>query len=630
MHQAPTDDDAIEALINKYDQERNKRLKKAGNKQYADTRSKGLEVLAKDPWVDYNDPRVRDAPLKDGASIKYLITGAGINGVVFAGRLIEAGIDSKDIVCVDFAGGFGGTWYYNRYPGVMCDVEGYCYVPFLEETGYQPRHRYSYGHEIRRQIERSADHFGIQAQFCTTINSQIWDEEKKLWVVTMTRTVGEPSVSTTFTVYADFVLISGASLQWPKIPVLPGWDDLYRNKRVFHSARWDYEYTGGTPEKPDLSKLKGKRVAIIGTGATAVQIVPELGKWAEHVYVVQRTPTHVGIRNQIETDPDEWAKITSEKGWQKKRRRVFDAYVSYSTGGGPDIINDGWTDTPAGTAFLGSNRKIVAPDEVEEHIKELHALDLPRTQLLRSRVDEIVKDKETAEKLKAWYASWCKRPSFHDEYLQTFNKPNVTLVDTDGKGIDRYTEKGIVYNGVEYEVDALILATGFTFAAEEDLSDKMRITVQGRDGLTMKNYWHSPDSGTLLGIAMPGFPNFFGSVFRGGPVTWNHTSTMDTLARLIASVVAQAQKKAGQGERVIIEASKEAERQYGLEVAKRALWYTAGAFEEKKPKTNEELIQEGKKLPWGSGPIDFAQMADKWVAKGDLEGFAIEIVGQQP
>jgi cation diffusion facilitator CzcD-associated flavoprotein CzcO len=473
-------EDVSKALLNKYAEERNKHLKQPGVIQYVDICSKGLETLGKDPWVDYEDPRVKNPPLQDGDHIKYLITGAGINGVIFAGRLVEAGASSNEVVCVDIAGGFGGTWYghlgysrskaftnrcqryYNRYPGVMCDVEGYCYIPFLEETGYQPRHKYSYGHEIRRQIERSADHFGIRGQFYTSIDSKVWDEEKKIWVVTMTRTVGEPSTSTTFTIYSEFVLLSSAPFILPKIPQLPGWEELSRKKHVFHSSRWDYEYTGGTPEKPDLTKLQGKRVAIVGTGATAIQIVPELARWAEHVYVVQRTPTHVGPRNQAETDPEHWADITSKKGWQKKRRLAFDAYVSNSKGYGPDLVNDGWTHTPAGSGFLGSNSKIVAPDKVEEHIKELYALDFPRTELLRKHVDEIVRDKSTAEKLKAWYGSWCKRPSFHDEYLKTFNKPNVTLVDTDGKGLDRYTENGIEYNGIEYKIDVLILATGFT------------------------------------------------------------------------------------------------------------------------------------------------------------------------
>ncbi|KAG9185555.1 hypothetical protein G6011_06886 [Alternaria panax] len=632
-------EDVSKSILDKYAEERNKRLKDDGQKQYINFRAKGLTNLDKDPWVDYNDPRVKNAPLKDGVHIKYLITGAGVNGVILAGRFIEAGISSKDIVCVDVAGGFGGTWYYNRYPGVMCDVEGYCYIPFLEETGYQPRHKYSYGQEIRGQIERSADHFGIRGQFCTSIDSQIWDEEKKLWVVTMTRTVGEPSTSTTFTVYADFIMMSSAPFILPKMPNLPGFEELHRKKHVFHSARWDYEYTGGTQEKPDLEKLRGKRIAIIGTGATAIQIVPELAKWADHVYVVQRTATHVGPRNQAETDPEQWAKITSEKGWQKKRRLAFDTYVSNSKKNGPDLVNDGWTATPAGSGFLGSNSKFVTPDKVEEHIKELNALDVPRTEYLRNRVNEIVKDEHTAEKLKAWYGSWCKRPTFHDEYLQTFNKPNVTLIDTDGKGLDRYTENGFQYNGTDFEIDALILATGFTVDPGLDPSEKGRIVLKGRDGLAMKEYWHSPDSGSLLGVAMPGFPNLFG-YFRGSPASWNHTSSMESEATLVASIVTQAQKQVGQGQRVVVEASKEGAQEYGSEVAKRAAWFAAmptctpgyfngegmATLQQRKPKTREQMIQQGRKAPWGGGPIDYREMTENYAANKNLRGFTVEAV----
>jgi cation diffusion facilitator CzcD-associated flavoprotein CzcO len=527
----------------------------------------------------------------------------------------------------------------------MCDVEGYCYIPFLEETGYMPQHKYSYGHEIRGQIERSADHFGIRGQFCTSIDSQIWDEEKKRWVVTMTRTVGEPSMSTTFRVFADFILMSLAPFVIPKMPQTPGWEEFYSKKHVFHSSRWDYEYTGGSQEKPDLTKLKGKRVAIIGTGATAVQIVPELAKWAEHVYVVQRTPAHVGPRNQAETDPEHWAKITSEKGWQKKRRLAFDAYISDSPGYGPDLVNDGWTSTPAGSGYLGSKSRIVTPDKVEEHIKELHMLDIPRTELLRKRVDEIVKDKRTAEKLKAWYGSWCKRPSFHDEYLQTFNKPNVTLIDTDGKGLDRYTGNGIQYNGIEYEIDALVLATGFLLDTNMAVSEKMEASIQGRDGVTMKAYWSAPDAGTLLGVAVPGFPNAFGFFNRGFGSSWNMASSMDMKAALIVGILKQAQKQISQSQRAIIEASTEGEKEYGLEVAKRAGWFTVMATctpgwfngegsatlktQKQEAKTEEQLINEGKKAAWGGGPVDYKEMAEEYVANGNMRGFTVEPVAAQ-
>jgi cation diffusion facilitator CzcD-associated flavoprotein CzcO len=242
--------------------------------------------------------------------------------------------------------------------------------------------------------------------------------------------------------------------------------------------------------------------------------------------------------------------------------------------------------------------------------------------------------------LKAWYGSWCKRPSFYDEYLKTFNKPNVTLVDTDGKGLDRYTENGIEYNGIEYKIDVLILATGFTLDPALDPSEKMRASIQGRDGITMKDYWNSLDAGTLLGVAMPGFPNLFGFFNRGSSATWNHTSSVDAEATLVASIVMQAQKQAGQSQRISIEATEEGEKEYGLEVAKRAAWYSvmptctpgyfngegAVSFQKQEQKTKEQLLQEGKKVSWGSGPVDYREMAEDYATNKNLRGFTVEIV----
>jgi cation diffusion facilitator CzcD-associated flavoprotein CzcO len=243
-------------------------------------------------------------------------------------------------------------------------------------------------------------------QFCTKIESQIWDDERKVRVVLMTRTLGENTE--TITVFADFVFIAGGILNIPKIPKLPGWEELRNSKRVFHSARWDYEYTGGNQEQPDLVKLKDKTVAITGTGATAVQIVPELAKWAKHVYVIQRTLSYCGYRGNRLTDKEQFKNLSKEKGWQNARRLNFNVWITNSPKRyGPNLVDDRWTHTPAGSGILGSTNKIVRPleVEVEEHIKDLYRVDRPRTDLLRKRIEDVVKDKDTAEKLKPWYGS---------------------------------------------------------------------------------------------------------------------------------------------------------------------------------------------------------------------------------
>ena len=226
---------------------------------------------------------------------------------------------------------------------------------------------------------------------------------------------------------------------------------------MFHTARWDYRYTGGSPEDPSLTALRGKKIAIIGTGATAVQAVPELAKYASQLYVFQRTPSSVDVRDNRDTDPD-WFKnnVATKKGWQRERTLNFTAYLEDAeTKPAPDLVNDGWSNMRTFRGLLGTS-KVVNRENVVEYIGELHALDQPRQRRLHQRIEEIVNNTETANGLKAWYPSWCKRPCFHDEYLQAFNSSNVSLVDTNGKGVDRITEKGVEFDGKEYEVDLII------------------------------------------------------------------------------------------------------------------------------------------------------------------------------
>ncbi|KAH6870242.1 hypothetical protein BKA58DRAFT_173338 [Alternaria rosae] len=641
MSQGPIAHDDQEQLLQRYHKERDKRLTEAGEGQYINVRSKEIQDLAKDPWVDYNDPRIQNPPLKDGSSIKFLIIGAGHNGLLFGCRLAEAGFSGRDIVCVDTAGGFGGTWYWNRYPGLMCDVEGYIYLPLLEETGYVPKHKYSYGAEIRGQNERAAKHFGIQGQFCTKIDSQIWDDDRGVWVVTMTRTLGENAKPETITVFAEFVVIAGGVLNVPKIPKLPGWEKLRNNKQVFHSARWDYEYTGGNQEQPDLHKLKDKVVAIVGTGATSVQIVPELAKWAKHVYVVQRTPSYCGYRGNRLTDEEHFKALSKEKGWQNSRRINFNAWTTNSTDGHePNLVNDGWTHTPASAGILGSTWKIVEAQDVGKHISDLHKLDRQRTDLLRKRIDDVVKDKDTAEKLKPWYGSWCKRPTFHDDYLEAFNQANVTLIDTDGKGMDAYSENGFVVGGQEYEIDALILATGFVATAGIDPAEKLNAIIKGRNGETIAHKFETASNPPVFGIAMSNFPNLFGHFNRGSPAAWNFTSVFDTMAKYFAQTVKKAHVKAKDGQRLIIEADPESENMWGEEAKKTAAWYAAlqsctpsyfngeGAALTKANSMTQEAMLRMARFGWAAGPVDYDEKLGALASKAELEGYNVTVLAK--
>lgn len=623
------------AVIAKYAEERDKRLnlRPDGLKQYTNVHlSEKYSDLGKDPWIDYDALAQEEPSLKDGDRIKFLITGGGHSGLLYAHRLIEAGFKSDDIRIIDTAGGFGGTWYWNRYPGLMCDVESYIYLPLLEETGFVPSYKYSPGYEIRKNAEKIAEIDNLKALFSTKVDSLEWDEEKGEWIVKMTRNFGPRHGSHGLTVRAQFVLTAGGIFPDPKVPNVPGYDLLRSQKHIFHTSRWDWDYTGGSERNPAMENLKDKVVAIIGTGATAVQAVPAVAKWAKRLYVFQRTPSHCGARRQRETDPKTWSEVAYKKGWQVERQDNFNSFLTND----PEpinLVNDGWTDTPGSSGTLG-NPRLVTASELDEHFNRMIKLDLPQAEKVRARVDEVVKDPATAEKLKAWYPNWCKRPTFHDDYLEAFNKPNVVLVDTDGKGVERYTKDGLTANGTDYEIDVLILGTGFQ-AQMSALAPTSRMHAKtiGRDGRELQEKWASANYGTLIGVATNQFPNLFFNAISGFGVSFNLTSTNDVNARLVANIISQASRRARDPNKLIIEATKVGEDEYIEEVKKRALALsvmatcTPGYFSDEgsasRSHSTEGSSDSAKYAPWGGGARDFSRMVEAYKAKGDLKGFSI-------
>ena len=206
------------------------------------------------------------------------IIGGGFGGLLMGGRLREAGFD--DIRVIEKAGDFGGTWYWNRYPGAMCDVESYCYLPLLEELNYIPKHKYSYAPEIFEHSKAIARHYDLYKNAClqTGVSALRWDDTSGRWIIHTDR--GDA-------IRAQFVAMANGPLNRPKLPGIPGITSF--TGHTFHTSRWDYDYTGGDSDG-NLTGLRDKRVAIIGTGATAVQCIPHLGEWAKHLYVFQRTP----------------------------------------------------------------------------------------------------------------------------------------------------------------------------------------------------------------------------------------------------------------------------------------------------------------------------------------------------
>ena len=473
-----------EALRRKYAEERDKRLRTDGSAQYV-----RLEREYSDLAVDPYTPRKERAPRTDHVTFAFI--GGGFAGLVVGARLKDAGIN--DVRIIEKGGDFGGTWYWNRYPGAQCDTASMIYMPLLEETGHMPSEKYAHAPEIRDHCSRIGETFDLydNALFHTQVTDLEWDAGRSVWIVRTDR--GDE-----FT--AKYVGMGTGPLHVAKLPGLPGIDE-FRGKS-FHTSRWDYEYTGGTPEGDPMTGLADKRVAIIGTGATAVQVVPNVSRDAKELYVFQRTPSSVDERNNKPLERDWFDEVTGP-GWQKKWQENFVANLGV---GFPaeDLVDDGWTD-------LGKRIRAQVIDMPPEQrtpegiMAAFEDADNQKMSEIRARAEAIVGG-EAGEKLKAWYRQLCKRPCFHDEYLQAFTRPNTHLVDTDGKGVERITEKGVIANGEEYEVDCIVYASGFEVGT--DFHDRAGFDVTGRDGQKLSDYW-AGGMRSLHGLHVHGFPNMF-------------------------------------------------------------------------------------------------------------------------
>jgi cation diffusion facilitator CzcD-associated flavoprotein CzcO len=466
---------SVEELRQRYEAEKLKRIRPEGTGQWKNLKETNAK-LDQDPFVEPGF--TRDAIIEETTAV---IVGGGFGGMLTAIDLTKRGI--QDFRIVEKAGDFGGTWYWNRYPGCMCDVESYTYLPLLEETGYMPTERYASATEIFEYTQLMGRTFDLypHSLFQTEVTDAVWNDETRRWLVTTSR--GD-QLST------RFLVLAGGILHKPKLPGIQGIEGF--SGKAFHTSRWDYTFTGGSATTP-MDKLADKRVGIIGTGATAVQAVPQLAKYAKELFVFQRTPSAVGERGQRPTDA-EWFK-NQKPGWQEERILNFTHCV---TGVQPevDLVQDGWTEV-----MWENTQKF---PESEEEAAELERSDFMTMEKIRRRVDTIVEDAETADKLKAYWGKNCKRVCFHDDYLPAFNRPNVHLVDTNGQGVEEITKNGPVVDGVEYPVDLLIYASGFEI--NNDLNERLGFDPKGRDGVSLSERW-SQGSHTLHGVLASGFPN---------------------------------------------------------------------------------------------------------------------------
>jgi cation diffusion facilitator CzcD-associated flavoprotein CzcO len=586
----------------KYAFERAKRLRPDGVGQFVEVTAE-FSHYADDPYVERTE---RDAVDDE---VQVLVIGAGLGGLLAAVRLQEAGLTG--IRLVDKAGDVGGTWYWNRYPGVQCDIESYIYLPLLEELGYVPSRRYAFGAEIREHLKAVAKHYGLyrDALFQTGVTGMTWDETAKKWLVTTDR--GDR-------ITASLVAVSPGSLHRPKLPGIPGINEF--RGHTFHTSRWDYGYTGGD-ESGGLTGLRDKSVGIIGTGATGLQVVPHLGRWAERLYVFQRTPNAVAVRDDRPTDPA-WA-AGLEPGWQRRRMENF-TRVTAGAETETDLVGDGWTEVAlelTAGAVLKEMKRRGGAMTMEEIFEFLYEQDYYSMEGVRARIDSIVTDKETAEALKPWYKRLCKRLGFHDEYLQTFNRDNVSLVDTDGRGIERLTTDGVVVGGTEYKVDALVFATGYEVGTA--YTRRTGFDIVGRGGLRLSEKWKKGPR-TLHGLQSHGFPNCFFLGYTQTGIAHNYTHTAEERARHLAYLLEQW---AARGARTI-EAGLDAENAWVntmRELAAPGIAFfddcTPSYLDTEGDHDNpDSLLAAG----YGAGPVEFFALLEKWRSSGELEGVTLE------
>ncbi|HTQ13682.1 MAG TPA: NAD(P)/FAD-dependent oxidoreductase [Rhizomicrobium sp.] len=584
------------ALREKYRAERDKRLRADGNEQYREIKGAFAHYLD-DPYVAPLDR----APLSD--EVEVVVIGGGFGGLLAGARLREAGVE--DIRIVEKGGDFGGTWYWNRYPGAACDIESYIYLPLLEEIGYMPVEKYSRAPEILRHSRAIGEKFDLYRNACfqTEVTALRWDDKAARWTVNTNR--GDA-------MRARFVVMANGPLHRPKLPGIPGVES-YKG-HAFHTSRWDYDYTGGD-SSGGLDRLKDKTVGIIGTGATAVQCVPHLGAGARHLYVFQRTPSSIDVRANRPTDP-EWAKSLTP-GWQQRRMDNFNCLVS-GIPQSEDLVDDGWTDI-IGNILLLAMKARKEGQEAGNPLELMQLADFKKMEQIRARADAVVRNRATADALKPWYNQFCKRPCFHDEYLEAFNRPNVTLVDTNGKGVERITESGVVANGREYRLDCLIYATGFEVGTS--YTRRSGYELHGRGGQMLSEKWKDGVS-TLHGMHTRGFPNVFIVSNTQAGFTANFPHMINEQSRHLAYIVREALDRQAR----VVEASAEAEAAWVDTIVSLAIMRQK-FFEECTPgyynnegKANALAARNGS---YGAGPVAFVKVLESWREDGTLKGLEL-------
>ena len=420
-----------------------------------------------------------------------IIVGAGFAGLYMLHRLRGLGLSAR---VFEAGGGVGGTWYWNRYPGARCDVESMEYsYQFSDELqqDWEWTERYASQPEILRYLNHVADRFDLRRdiQLDTRIEALTFDEDAGKWTV---RTDDDTEAT------AQFCVMATGCLSSPNLPKFEGMESF--RGATYHTARWPHEGV----------HFDGQRVAVIGTGSSGVQSIPVIAKEAAQLFIFQRTPVYTVPAHNQPLDPDYVARVKAEyrsfrkESWfhpftfhaelnnmsaldadEAERKRVYDRY--WETGGLPFMAS-----------FNDLFFNMQANDTAGEYI--------------RGKIHEIVKDPALAEKLSPEQVFGCKRLCVDSGYYNTFNRPNVSLVDVKDEPIEEIVESGIRTSKRTYDLDSIVFATGFDAMTGAIL----KIDITGRSGAKLRDRWAAGPR-TYLELNMAGFPNLFTITGPGSP-----------------------------------------------------------------------------------------------------------------
>jgi cation diffusion facilitator CzcD-associated flavoprotein CzcO len=399
---------------------------------------------------------------------------------------------------------------------------------------------------------------------------------------------------------------------------------------MMHTGRWNYNISGGSPEDWTLSGLKGKKVGIVGTGASAVQCIPELARFADQLYVFQRTPSGVDERGQTATDPVAWKQITSNEGWWRARNVNWCGRLAghaFKDNG----VKDRWSESRAFKYLAGGQHdKPYTPEQIPHLVGVALASDAQRAERVRQRVDQVVEDKDTASALKAWNPIWCKRPCFHDEYLPTFNLPHVTLVDTNARGIECVNARGIVAGGKQYDLDIIIWSTGFRSVSRNmgEPSQNADVSISAL-GNTLAELWAKHGATTLHGFVTPWMPNMILSGPAQTAICANVTYSTDSMARHCAYIISETLSRAQDPGRATVIAAPEAAEAWAGHIVSRSAFLAPiavcgpshfndeGALRAWSP---EQLMKAQRGMTYPAGILAYVDILEHWRRGGGLEG----------